>query len=565
MRKLPPILLLPLVVYIALAGHQLRLPGLHNDEAQEAGLPALQLVGGGQVTTFRDVGVGPRHYPLMVQDYIGAINVYLVAPFVALLGPSVVSVRLPSLLVGVATLMTTFGFTSAIWGKRAAFLAAGLLAINPSFVFWSRQGVLIASLTLMLSVSLMWVGFNWARRGGWQWALPVGFLAGLGIYAKILFVWVVLGLVGAVVVLNLPLLWHRTWRAWPRRPTLGEGCAASIGLIVGLLPLLVFNLISGGTLLSESGAVIATEHGAMGNLSGRIDHFRAVLTGRNHLWYLGGSAANMLWEWAISLSAIVILVRSLEGRSGSRSGLALLVTLFLGLVQVPFTPTVAGMFPHHLAVFAPLWVVLVAVAFDSTMSIFNFRMGDNPDLKVIETGTSTRHPMKHLFHFGWIPRCLNVLGMTLLCLALLALVGRDLQVNLFYHRVLRQSGGEGPHSAAIYLLVDELETRHPSMVVALDWGFAPQLRYLTGDRIIPHDVFGYTPEVDHGLFAHRMDPLLATPGAVFVDHWPNETLFPRRQAFERAAAAKGFDVERQAIISSRTGAPKFELLAVTPN
>ena len=52
MRNLTLTVLAPLIVFTLLSGYQLELPGLHNDEAQEGGLPAMQLVGSGPVTAF---------------------------------------------------------------------------------------------------------------------------------------------------------------------------------------------------------------------------------------------------------------------------------------------------------------------------------------------------------------------------------------------------------------------------------------------------------------------------------------------------------------------------------
>ena len=564
MRNLTLTVLAPLIVFTLLSGYQLELPGLHNDEAQEGGLPAMQLVGSGPVTAFRDVGLGPRQYPLMVQDYIGAINVYLLAPLVGVLGPSVASVRITSILVSIATLITTFGFATAVWGKRAAFFAVGLLAINPSFVFWSRQGILIASLTLTMTVALMWVGFHWSIRGGRRWALLAGFVAGLGIYSKLLFLWVILGMVGTIAILNLPLLWHPGVSVWPRRPTVQEGSAALIGLIVGVMPMLAYNFVSGGTIMAGRVAVLGSEKILLENIAGRLDHLRAVITGREHFWYLGGSAANMLWEWAFAVSVLVTLARASLGRPGSRRTLALLLTLFLGLLQVPFTPTASGMFPHHLALFSPLWVMLVAVTFSSGLSLDWRGIWRNLDRNAVTTVDVMTNRRQQYLHFDSANSFIVGIGKASLIIGLLALAVRDVQVNLFYHSVLRRSGGEGQYSDAIYHLVDALESRPRSTVVALDWGFAPQVRYLTEERIIPHEIFGYTREVDQG-FAPRVEQLLAVPDAVFVAHFPNETFFPRRKAFENVAAANGFGVEVQEIVAGRTGAPIFELLVVTRN
>ena len=94
MNKNTLILLIVLVCYICMAGYQLNLPGLHYDEAQESGLPALQIASGKVVSAFRNIGLGNKMFPIMVQDYIGAIHVYIAVPFVAIFGPSTISVSL---------------------------------------------------------------------------------------------------------------------------------------------------------------------------------------------------------------------------------------------------------------------------------------------------------------------------------------------------------------------------------------------------------------------------------------------------------------------------------------
>ena len=150
-----------LILYVCMAGYQLHLPGLHYDEAQEAGLPALQIANGKIVSAFRNVGIGANSLPIMVQDYIGAIHVYISVPFIAMLGPSPSSIRIPSILIGMTILLITFGFVRTVWGDKIGWLATILLAMHPSFVFWSRQGTLVASITLALMMSLLWACRNW--------------------------------------------------------------------------------------------------------------------------------------------------------------------------------------------------------------------------------------------------------------------------------------------------------------------------------------------------------------------------------------------------------------------
>lgn len=96
-----------LAIYLALAFYQLGLPGLHYDEAREAGVNALEILTGAPISAFRSAGltVGGRTFPLMVQDYIGALNVYLALPFLALTGIGVPNLRILPILTGLLVLL----------------------------------------------------------------------------------------------------------------------------------------------------------------------------------------------------------------------------------------------------------------------------------------------------------------------------------------------------------------------------------------------------------------------------------------------------------------------------
>ena len=99
-------LLLAVLLYLALTLAQLSLPGLHYDEAKEAGLNAMEMLQRQDVHAFRSAGVqiGPVFLPLMVQDYIGALNVYLALPLLALFGVTVPALRLVGVLCGIGTI-----------------------------------------------------------------------------------------------------------------------------------------------------------------------------------------------------------------------------------------------------------------------------------------------------------------------------------------------------------------------------------------------------------------------------------------------------------------------------
>ncbi|RME72241.1 MAG: phospholipid carrier-dependent glycosyltransferase, partial [Chloroflexi bacterium] len=144
-----------LLVYLAFSLYQLDLPGLHYDEAFEA-VPAVQLLRGQPVTAFRNSGlfIGGRLYPLMTQDYIGALNTYAAIPFILLLGPTPTALRLMSVLVGAAGLWLAYLLARDLAQSRTAgLLAAALLCTDPSFIFWNRQGVFVTAVTAPIGLA----------------------------------------------------------------------------------------------------------------------------------------------------------------------------------------------------------------------------------------------------------------------------------------------------------------------------------------------------------------------------------------------------------------------------
>ena len=193
------VLIFALCLFLGFGAYQLHLPGLHYDEAKEAGLNVMELLTGRPITAFRDAAlqVGPLRLPLMVQDYIGALNVALALPFLAIGGVNVVALRWLSLLTGALTLVVTWRVAWRLGGPVAAAATALLLAVNPAFIFWSRQGIFVTNLTALIFMTSLLTGLRWweLRRPRDLWL--TAFLWGLGIYAKLLFVWAI----GAMLVL----------------------------------------------------------------------------------------------------------------------------------------------------------------------------------------------------------------------------------------------------------------------------------------------------------------------------------------------------------------------------
>jgi hypothetical protein len=533
-----------LLIYFALALPNLTLPGLHPDEAQEAGLQAQQILAGRPVTAFRGasiqvLGLG---WPLMVQDYIGSLNVLLALPFFALLGSSVMALRLMSVAVGLATLALAQAAGAAVFGRRVGAIAGLLLAVQPSFLFWSRQGVFVTSVTAALALAwLLSMAIWWQRGGAWRLALG-GVLAGLGVYAKLLFVWVLGGALAAGAVVLFLLRATRTPGRWPRAPRLLRAVPVfALALLAGAAPLLLYNLRTSGTLASVGSNLTTSFYGVNNldlgaNLATRWDTLRAVLAGRDHLWYLGGSFGNPWTEWLVASASLAVLLHAAARRPGWAASLGLLLLTLAAFAQTIFT--VSGLFPTHFAVLLPLFPLLAAVGLDRAGALATGWLASLPRLG------------EHLRR-----------GLTACAVAVVALaMARDVWVAASYHRALARTGGLNAHSDAIYSLAAHLDAEGSGcMVVALDWGIAPQVRFLTGGRVAPVELFGYSWEPDEA-FAGELRAALARPNTVFVLHWPQEAIFPRGEAFEAELQRQGLADAARRTFARRDGAPVFEVV-----
>lgn len=496
------IIVIGLVVFLALCLYQIALPGLHYDEAREAGLPAMQLVLGQPVEVFRGAGLRlfGQPLPLMVQDYIGALNVYLAMPFLALLGVSVPALRLMPVLFAALTLLFTYIFARQLFNRRVAAIAYLLLALNPSFVFWNRQGIFVTSITATLAMASLVCALRWYRRGGELYLYLGAFVLGLGLYAKLLFIWFILALIAAFILLDTRRLLSRR-HLGRRQMALAILCFAS-----GLSPVVVYNLQTGATFSTLASNLTVSYYGTENlaffrNLGDRLNQFRVVLEG-GHLWYLGGVFADRLWPYFFYGGFLaVVLIAHLKARDERwRAFFPYLVILFI-IVASCFT--VSALWFTHYALLIPWPPLAVAGALD----ILARRGGLGRLGPVVALGAAT------------------VLGLA------------DLRVDWQYHHTLGQSGGLAAHSAASYELAAYLREHNLTAPLAMDWGIAAPVQFLTRGQVRPIEVFGYNDiwEPDES-FGPRLAAFLPNPDSVYIFHSPAETVYHRRQAFEQLVA-----------------------------
>jgi len=574
-----------LLLFMMLGAYQLQLPGLHYDEAKEAGLNAMELITGQPVTAFRDatIQIGPLRLPLMVQDYIGALNVALAAPFLVIGGINVVALRWLSLLTGALTLAVTWRVAWRLGGPLAASATALLLAVNPAFIFWSRQGVFVTNLTALIFMASLLTGLRWweLRRPRDLWL--TAFFCGLGVYAKLLFVWAI----GAMLVVAGVALLLDCLRSRRRNSKLETGsrkletgnskrltltlALAVVFFLIPLTPLVIFNLHTSGTLDSVSGNLGQSYYGVnnsayLPNLLTRLGQLITLLRAQ-HLGYLGGPFSNAWAPWlllgllllgglTLGLDAYKLRRRGKEtpgsisappSSTTTPSGraapwwYALAPLLLLAVIVALSAFTVSDLFITHYAMLVPLIPLTGGLAFGV---IWEWgRVGVD---KRGSQGSRERQGIP-------APQIIRALAL----IALIAWAGGDLVTDIRYHRVLAATGGHGSHSDAIYALAGHLDEAKFTTLVALDWGLDAQIRFLTAGRVQPTEVFGYDSldAPDPG-YAERINKLLDNPNTLYLAHLPEYTVFRERvNTLADLASKRGLTLRQRAIYTERDGTP----------
>jgi len=520
-----------------LATYQLALPGLHYDEAFEA-VPAMQLLLNQPVTSFRDNGVwlGGRLLPLMTQDYIGAINTYAAIPFFLLLGINPISLRIMAVVIGLLTLWLTYRLAHLLYGPFVAVLAALLLAINPTFVFWSRQGVFVTSITAAIGLGSVLMWFRWWQTGARRHAIAGAFLLGLGLYAKFLFLWLIVALGLALVVLNL----HH-WREFGRRLLQVPIGWSVLAFALGCAPLIIYNVQTGGTFRSVGNNLTTSYYGTnnlafVPNLLERLNQFVAVLTG-SHFWYLGGSYANWV-NLFVFLAALGITLGILViGRNRHEARRVLFPFVVVAGLLIASCATVSALWVTHFAVLVPWPTLAVAAAVGLLLP--------RQELRVTQSRVN------------------------LLLVLPLMVVGASWFIDaanvIRYHRALSVSGGLGAHSDAVedlarWLVADE---RRRAPVVAMDWGITAPVAFLTLGEVTPLETFGYDWETDAD-FVARVEQFINEPATLYLWRAPDEVIFDRGDDFRRLYEPRGLEEDILEAFYERSGRPVLGVTLLVP-
>ncbi len=591
-------------LFLFLASFQLGLPGLHYDEAKEAGVNAMELLHGTPVTAFRGatLTVFGLDLPLMVQDYIGALNIYLAMPFLAVTGIGVPNLRLLPLslaVLGLLALERTVSEWLALNERSAAHVATvspaalaclTLLAAAPSFVFWQRQGIFVTNATFPFTFACIWLALRWLRLGQGRALILSAICGGMAVYAKLLAAWIILPFgmmcagwwlwrqgrhaIGTVEGEGSQFVIAGSPEGGPAllrqvRP-LALPVATALAFALPLVPLILFNLKTGGTLSTVAQNLGSSYYGVDNaaiwtNAAARWQQLLQTLRG-DHLWYLGAVQQNALAPWLALVLPLAALARP-AGRLVVGPPLLLLAAAFTASLF-----TVSDLFVTHYALLHPLVIAVTAAGLHVLWRTSPPGGGTQTHRARQNDVTAGKRREKARIWALEAPRVLASRPlirmpfgrMSVLQVILAALVGAgvlsDLRATAAYHAALTRSGGLVDHSDASYHLAFDLRFGSMGAPIVLDWGMEAPARFLSEGSVRPIEVFGYgsLSEPDEA-FGQRIEPFLENVDNVYLLRAQGNELFRgRREVLARMVSERGGRLEREKVYSQQDGTPLYE-------
>lgn len=545
-------LVIAVALFLGTALHQLHLPGFYYDEALDL-TPMLHVMRGETPDLLRGIGLG--RFPVMLLDYMGSLGGYLTVPFMWVFGPGYLSARAQPIFFSAVTIVLAWLLARRWFGDGVAALTALLLAVHPSFVWFSRQGISVTSVMTVFSLGSLLLldgALRDPQRRSTSRTLALVFLAGvligLGLWAKFLFFrWMVvlaaIGLLAWLLCGRPALPWATRWAG-----------ALIAGFVFGAFPLIYYNavgLIRDGspwtfTLLLNSLTQPTQQFGVnnldvITNLRKAVEDVRVFLDG-SYFWYNGVPFSNVYAVPALLVSAGVGSVLAFR-RPVVESTRFFALLLGIVILTALGAFTVSGLWSTHQFIMLPLPQLVVACA-----AVWSAQTLSNAALDALRV---RRAALASALSAG-------------LAVAFVALpFSRDMWVNEQHHQTLARTGGSGRFSDAVYKLAGWLDAQRIAQPIALDWGIERNVRVLTADRVRPIEIFGFTPEPDEG-FRQRALAALQDPERYYIVLWDRFAVYNRRQAFTDLAHQIGRDVVEVFIAHERSGLPVYVVLQVKP-
>lgn len=508
MNKTTPFILI--IIFLLLSIPNIYYPGISIDEAEDGILcgyilknkpDGFQSLLGDYVVLFNKI------IPIINGPYTGAVPAYLMFIFSRLFGIGVLSLRLTPIFTSAISLLFIFYFCKMWFGHPVAFVATLLTATNLFFVQYSRVGFYREEIFVM---SFFWAGlFFFVKYSEKQRVslLYLGFfLFGLGLSSKITFLWYILGMGAAYVLLRKRL--HLLVGLNKER-----SLAALLSFCLGAFYLILFNLKRGGATVKRlvdslmySTPAKVNNLAYLTNLQGRIKDLTMLLRGCIYERVDWGVAKMSFIEQISPIFvglALVSFVSVLLFTVFSRNSPKLLryrVLFFYALYITVFlcTPFTVGNFhPGHLLVLLPFPFILLALFLD--------------------------------YVWRWTKQKRIVLNI-LYSVFLVPILVFNVWMNVHFNIEMKENGGYRRWSTAVYELASYLQDKRIYTPVTFGFGLKHNIAFLSNCDIIPIQLdencsLEYVKEEYRRLSLRKEPIFFLTKNS--EDYMPNLNLFMR--------------------------------------
>ncbi len=494
--------------------------GVEADEAIFAG-PLLQ-----PKAWHYAIRIGHSHVALMIMSYIGTLKTLLYVPVFRIFRPGLWSLREPMLIAGAASIWLFYLLLRRLAGHGAGLAGAALLATDSLYLLTTcfDWGPVALQHLLLIGGAFLIVGFAQEpkRPGAERWLVGGCFLIGLAMWDKALAVWMISGMAVAAATV--------CWRPIARLATRRRAGIAALGLFLGALPLVIFNVKTHASTFTGN---VKRDPGAIGYKAAMLWN---TVNGQGLFGYLtdedwqtprphapgnaieraaaglaeaSGDPRHSLMLYALM---VALLVAPFSGRAGRRTVAFCVIAGAIAWVQMALTANTGGSV-HHTILLWPLPASIIAVSFAG----------------------ASRH--------------LGRAGAPALAAAVAVLAVSNLLVMDEYFAKMERNGASLAWSDAGIPLAGRLQAMRSGEVYCVDWGIEDGLRIIGRGRLPLNDTAFGMPDAsafgpDH-LFVGRTSAL-----EVFQGH---------AASIAQMASGAGYRREDVGVIADSFGRPTFEV------
>ncbi len=480
------------------------------------------------------VSIFKLRMPLILMSYLGSLKSWLFAPVFRVFGVSEWSVRVPALLLALATIAFGGLLMRQISGSLAAAVFVWLLSTDIVFLLTAvfDWGPVVLQNLLLVGGLLAFVAWWHSRRDR---LLSVGsLLFGLALWDKALFLWNLCGISVSLLLLNPRTVLH----VWHRK----QFALVVFGLTIGAYPLIHYNLRNSATTLKDNA------HLTFHEVVPKADYLRISLDGtyaqmpfadpRYHAqgqaksWIgraflastLAGPTFVSSWRSWLLIAAIPAGLL-LAGGEQRRWILFFLISGVVAWFQAALTVGAGGSI-HHCVLIWPLLYGSVALSISAI----------------------AQHKKK------FAAQAVVVL------LGMLSLRGVQ-TLGLAYANMLNSVRSTN-WSDADKALGKEILRQGVRRAMVTDWGIAGVLAVRTGDKVAVSDLFFGLAD---GHFDKEQFVNCRAPDCIVVSHVEERSMDPKTSA-RLTNWLRTFRLEKVRVsdVSDRHGIPTFELWRIKP-